>query len=268
VTVDTSRALPSGYRIRRARSEDASAIYLLKVEAFGDKYLSYTIYQATQSVSYLEQLIADSPERSYHDLHVLEQDGTIRGYYDAVRLPEEYLLNYIAVTRETRGLGLGGILLRHFEDAGKSIGCKALALDVFASNSSVSAWYYRHGYHLVAASFHVRLAIDALAGNNAPALLCENSVWGNAYNEEKVQGFSKVACRCGSGYLIVGLIAGNICKLLDFTGLSLRDAAGAIANHFEGEREYLIISALRDLPQDLPILDAERHLHLHKTIRG
>ena len=253
------------YRLRVARPEDAPIIYTLKTQAFGDSYLLYTIYQAPQSVRYLARLITEAHKLSGQGLFVIEQDGQIRGYYHAMCRAAQYFLNYIAIAQETEHLGLGSTLLRHFEETGKDIGCQMLALDVFDSNPSVRDWYYRHGYRLTKANFHVRLAMNALIGDDAP-LLCQQATLVHALAEEEAWGFSKLECQCGSGHLTVGLIAGYACKLLDYTGLSVEDAASAIASRFKGERKTLIISALPHLPSGWPALSTEKALRLVKAI--
>jgi len=253
------------YHLRIARLEDAPTLYALKAQAFGDSYLLYTIYQAPQSVRYLARMVTEAPKQSGQGLFVIEQDGQIRGYYHAICRTAQYFLNYIAVAQEAERLGLGSILLRHFEEAGKDIGCQMLALDVFDSNPSVRDWYYRHGYRLTDASFHIRLAMGALMGDGAP-LLCQQDALVRALAEEEAWGFSKLACQCGSGRLTVGLIAGHACKLLDYSGLSVENAASAIASRFRGERKVLIISALPDLPSGWPVLSSEKVLRLGKAI--
>jgi GNAT superfamily N-acetyltransferase len=253
------------YHPRIARPEDAPTIYALKEQAFGDSYLLYTIYQAPQSVRYLARLIAEAHKLSGQGLVVIEHDGKIRGYYHAMCRTAQYFLNYIAVTQEAEHLGLGSVLLRHFEETGKDIGRQMLALDVFDSNPFVRDWYYRHGYRLTEASFCVRLAMDALPGNGAP-LLCQQDALVHALAEEGAWGFSKVECQYGSGHLTVGLIAGHTCKLLDYSGLSVKDAALAIASRFKRKRKALIISALPHLPSGWPILSSEKLLRLVKTV--
>ena len=249
------------YHLRIACPEDAPTIYALKTQAFGNSYLLYTIYQAPQSVHHLARLVTEAPKPSGQGLFVIEQDGEVRGYYHAMHRATQYFLNYIAVAQETRRLGFGRILLRHFEETGRAIGCEILALDVFDSNPSVRDWYYHHGYRLTVANFHVRLAMDALMGDGAP-LLCRQDALARALAEEKTLGFSKLECQCGAGRLTVGLIAGHTCKLLDYAELSVEDAASAIANRFKGDRKALIISALPHLPSGWPVLSTEKVLRL------
>ena len=147
---------------------------------------------------------------------MIEQDLAVGGYYHAVNRATQYFLNYIAVAQETKHLGFGGILLRHFEETGKDNGCEMLALDVFDSNPSVRDWYYHHGYRLTETNFHVRLAMGALIGDGAP-LLCQQDALARGLAEEETLGFSKVECQCGSDGWIVGLNAGHTCKRLDYS---------------------------------------------------
>ena len=253
------------YRLRNARSSDAPAIYALKRQAFGKRYLLYTIYQAPQSVHYLVQLIAEAGQGGSHDFIVLEHAEAVNGYYHAAHHGSQYFLNYIAIASERQNLGLGGMLLQHFETNGVAKDCQEFALDVFESNSSAIAWYDRHGYSPVASTFQVRLDMTALTGAGSP-LLWDELAWSEALRHEYSRGFSKIDCTCGSGSVTLGLIAGHTCKLLAYHDVSFDEAILAAALRLKDQRRVIIVSGLPDLPPGLPILSTERAIRLSRTI--
>ncbi len=253
------------YRLRTARSSDAPAVFALKTQAFGNRYLLYTIYQAPQSVHYLAHLIAEAEGNGSHDFVVAEDGENVRGYYHATHHGLRYFLNYIAIANESRHHGLGGALLQHFEASGLAKGCHELALDVFESNPPVLDWYGRHGYSRVSSTFHVRLDMNALTGVGAP-LHWNETTWSEALKVERTWGFSKIDCDCGSGFLTLGLIGGQTCKLLACQGVSLHEAVLVVALHLRDQRQMIIVSGLTELPSGLPMLSVERAIRLAKVI--
>lgn len=254
--------------IHRARPEQAPAIYDLLVKGFGGNYLPYTIYQTPRSVGYLAQLIAEAHRQSEQQLFVLKWDGRICGYYHAVLRERQLLLNYIAIASDVKGRGLGGALLRHFEEIGTDTRCHSLTLDVFGTNPFAREWYFRHGYHLAAESYHVRLTVDSLmnSGDGAFPLSLDSTAWTRAREAEDRYGFSKVECECGPGHLTLGLIAGTAWKLLNFDGVTLEAAALAIAKHWRDERPILIVSGVRALPRIGTVLSADKTARLVKQM--
>jgi len=251
--------------VRRATSNQAASIYDLKVQAFGDNYLLYTIYQAPQSVRYIEQLISQGARQTGQDFFVIAREEQVLGYYHAVRRETEYFLNYIAVSKDLRQSGLGRTLLDYYESYGRDIGCSHLSLDVFESNASVHDWYLAHGYRQVGSSVHVRMAITAL-GDAGPELTCSAVSLQQALAAEQQWGFSKVEYGSASESVTVGLIGGQACKILAFTGLSLEQAVAAVCRRFRPDRSTLIVSSLPQVPTDWQITSMEQALRLTKTV--
>jgi ribosomal protein S18 acetylase RimI-like enzyme len=256
----------SVHTIRRAVPSDADSIYRIKLEAFGDSFLPYTIYQDPRSVHYLEELISRQSTLAIHDFFVACQAGQTMGYYYAIRRGVTFFLSYIAVTASAQGRGLGRALLNHYETMGQTGGCQQLALDVFESNTRARGWYLDHGYRIQSISLYVRLATRSLSGHGRPPLHWSSDAWIQAIEEERTRGFSKIDCLCGSGRLTVGLIAGRVCKLLGYEGLTVEEALSAIGNQFCQTRKTLIASlASNELPA-LPVLDYEKSLRLIKKV--
>jgi hypothetical protein len=66
--------------------------------------------------------------------------------------------------------------------------------------------------------------------------------------------------------LLVGLIAGHTCKLLENrTTLTEQESAGAIATLFP-DRSYLILSSHRPPPATLPVVNYERSIRMRKLL--
>lgn len=253
------------HRVRHARPEDAPVIFALKVEAFGRTFLPYTIYQAPQAVRYLRKLILQSMGLGNQRFVLVEDAARALGYYHALYRDAEFFLNYIAVAETVRGQAWGSFLLRHFEEAGRLLGCRQLVLDVFESNHAALNWYQRLGYHSASASFQARLAIGSIPDKDIP-LDCDEESWVRARREEDYWGFSKVECSCGPGRITVGLIAQTVCKLLNYEPVPIEEAMLAVAHGFREQREILILSSLSEVPSNWHLLSKEKVMHLVKAI--
>lgn len=248
--------------IRRATLSDVCMIYALMVEAFGKTSLPYTIYQSPLSIRYLGQLITSS---SRDDFYVLQEGSQIIGYYHAVKDSSELFLNYIAVSSLARGRGLGTRLLEHFELNGFSRQCRLLSLEVFEKNISVMEWYLKNGYRDASAKYLVRIRICDYPQSDYLHISAEDSEWYQAYSQEAFYGFSKVRCKCGSGYLTVGLIGGDTIKLLTYEGVSAEEAISALVWYFRSVRTVLILT-LNSLLKDIPYISVDKTIRLYKTI--
>jgi ribosomal protein S18 acetylase RimI-like enzyme len=225
--------------------------------------LLYTIYQAPQSVRYLELLLTRTSEVGDHDIFVVEEAKRVTGYFHAVKRQAEYFLNYIAVDTNRQHSGLGRRLLNCYEYLGLTAGCSDFALDVFESNAPACAWYLAHGYHQVNELYHARIPLDNWDGP-APELACAASTLQAALTQEQTWGFSKIVMSGPSGSMTVGLIGGNTCKLLAFTDITLEQAASTIRRHFGTKRSLLIVSTQSSVPDQWRPVSQERVLRLTK----
>lgn len=265
MSAETPVQSAADFIIKRATPDQAALIYDLKVQAFGDNYLSYTIYQAPQSVQHIRRLISQGAHQTDQDFFVIEREERVLGYYHAMRRGVEYFLNYIAVGKGLRQLGLGRTLLDSYESYGRAIGCSHLSLDVFESNVLARDWYLAHDYRQVGASIHVRMTItDPRFG--APELVCDPDALREALEAEREWGFSKVELVGPSESVMVGLIGGKACKVLAFAGLSVEMAAATVCHRFFTDRSVLIVSALPRVPDSWQLLSSERALRLVKAV--
>jgi len=251
------------YSIRLATCDDVEDIYAIKAQSFSN-YLHYTIYYSPFSVKYLRNLICQGEGKT---LFAVCQGHEVLGYYHGVLRDTDFFLNYIAVRSEARGQGVGQVLLKHYEDVGRTYGYQRLALDVFDTNRYALDWYLDQGYQV--SSFNFTSCLDLSALNNSCAnlqLSWNTDDWHRACEEESWQGFSKIDAVCGDGNLTIGLVANCICRLLHYENMELEMAILSIAQKFRGDRDWLIVSSLPAVPVEWPVLTSEKVLSLHKFI--
>jgi ribosomal protein S18 acetylase RimI-like enzyme len=250
--------------IRAAQAHDTRPIYDLLIEAFGGRYLSYTIFQSSQSAAYLQCLIEQGLEQSGHLFYVADLAQIVKGFYDAVLHRGDFVLNYIAVSRPERSAGIGNVLLSHFEARGAMLGCQQYVLDVFESNQLAYRWYLNHGYRADSANFQARLLTARGVTRASWPLVVAAGNLQLAVREERAKGFSKVDGTCGNGQITIGLIGGHVCKLLAYHDIDLEEAVEAVCARFQSDRPVLIVPALPVVPTAWPILDFEKTLRLVK----
>jgi GNAT superfamily N-acetyltransferase len=253
------------YSLTIAEPPDAADIYALTAEAFGTRYIQYTIFQAPQSVHYLHELIAGGLSGNGHIIYVMRNADGIFAYYDAVLADKEMFLNYIAVTDRYKKRGYGSILLNHYEDLGRQHGCSRLSLDLFESNAVACEWYRKSGYATQAESYQAQVLLrkDVKEGLG---LHCRIEDLEYALSQEKARGFSKLDCQYRSGRITLGLINFRSCKLLYRENISIEDAIAAVGNRFGNEREDMIIPNLNSIPVSLANFAFEKVLRLQKEI--
>ena len=256
---------PPDLQLCEAVPKDASAIFVLKQQAFGANYLAYTIYQAPKSVSFIQRVIAE--RRPGQRFTVLRREGAVIGYYQAAMLHRNLLLNYIAVAASERGSGFGDLLLEDFEAYAKTLGCRALLLDVFASNPDAVNWYSRRGFRFQSAQHLSRVSIAQVDSGVRCPLAIDKGAMAEALAEESARGFSKVHCSCSTeGHLELGLIDGHVCKFMDLSGVTAELAMASISHRFRTARDVLVLYSTDPLPAAWPILTSEKSLRLAKEV--
>jgi ribosomal protein S18 acetylase RimI-like enzyme len=253
--------------VRTAVVADTEVVFGLKQAAFATTTLPYTIYQAPQAVHYLRQLIGGSSATHHFDVAV--QGMAIVGYCHALQQEDTFFLNYIATADTVRGQGVGAALLSSYERTGANLGCRQLALDALSSNEVVQRWYQRRGYRPQARFFHVRLAVagaGAAGSQSGDRLQWEAAAWQSALQTEAIRGFSTVAAFYRATAVQLGLIGGQLAKLLKWQGLTLAEIAPAAIHALQDQRQALLISNLPELPLELPIIDFLEVQRLVKVI--
>jgi|LSQX01.1.fsa_nt_gb ribosomal protein S18 acetylase RimI-like enzyme len=248
---------------------DASSIYRLKVEAFAETSLRYTVYQTPRSIRYLKWLLVQKPNRSRNHFFVLTKEGKTVGYYHAVSRNDDWFLNYIAVANETQGQGGGSLLLKHFEDYGCMLQSGSLSLDVMAEDAAVVQWYQEHGYSKRSEHFLIRLDMTQNVGSSSPKLCYSYREFLWARVAEELKGFSKLNCMCSHNSLVVGMIGNHICKLMKCEGLDVNQAILSIMNTFSGTRRVLIADTPNEVYHlSVPVLSKDCVWRFSKQIES
>jgi GNAT superfamily N-acetyltransferase len=107
--------------VKAAKSGDVAAVFNLNRAALGSRYLKYTIYHSSESVSEIKKIV-DHREPG-NEIFILNEEDRLAGYYHGILTGEEYQLNYIAVRSDARARGLGSFLLDHFHSRALRHGC-------------------------------------------------------------------------------------------------------------------------------------------------
>jgi len=250
--------------IRTATPEDVPGIFALATSLFGTKQFLYTIYQAPPAQGYLEKRVAAGSRTN--PFFVLEVYGKLIGYYEALVGERNCFLNYIGIDKSFAGHGFGNLLLTHFSGLARDCGRTELALEVFESNQRALSWYRRQGFEQKAVRYFTRVGIADLAADTNLKAFLNAAELRAALDDEAAQGFSKVVCDVGKHAILLGLIGGHSCKLLDCSGLPVDTAAEISAALMRGKRQVLIVSSAQRLCCKLPVLSAETVLQMGKTL--
>jgi len=251
-------------QLRIAEPSDASEIFALATRVFGDKQFLYTVYQAPQSLRYVERLIAAGD--ASHRFVLLKRDLELFGYYEALLRDGTCFLNYIATDPAVSGQGFGELLLRDFEAMGRNSGCRQLALDVFQSNMRAVAWYRNSGFREQSVTYLARIALRDVPKNNGVGLRIDKEEIDRALAEERDCGFSKVKWQCDGGWGCLGFIGGRYCKLLDLDGITLAQAVNTLAASLSNQRDVLIVSSPEPIKIEREIMSSESVLRMVKPI--
>jgi GNAT superfamily N-acetyltransferase len=227
---------------------DVNAIYALKLEAFGETTLPFTIYRAPAAIKHLCRIIEGTSRNGEDYIAVAETRGRVMGYYQATEHQGQFFLNYIAVHPSSQGQGIGTALLDDFEQRGHARGFEHFGMDAVQSNQAVLDWYAKRGYSHGTTLHHVRIAVPTEPRIHSP-LRWDEQVWRQALAEESEWGFAKFDATLGSGRIELGLIEQCACKLLRYTEVGLAAAVDGILLRFAGLRTEFILSGLPSTPE-------------------
>jgi ribosomal protein S18 acetylase RimI-like enzyme len=251
--------------IQPAQIDDAPAVYELLYEAFGDRYIKFSIYQSPLAVNYLREQIGLGVRNGSPTVFVARNSDSLLGFYLAVRREEELFLGYIATNRSARGSGIGRLMLSHFEISALQMGCARTGLEVFESNGSAVAWYERAGYIQNRKNYHTIIDLGALPSGHAPRLILDSGELKHALLLEEKLGFSKIPCLVDGGSVLLGVIAGCICNLLESKGISVLDAARAIVRSPLSARRWLLVTTAEPLHDIVGIDSSETSLYMIRS---
>jgi ribosomal protein S18 acetylase RimI-like enzyme len=251
-------------QLRIAEPSDASKIFALATRVFGDKQFLYTVYQAPQSLRYVERLITACD--ASHRFVMVKRGPRFVGYYEALVREDTCFLNYIATEPSVSGQGFGKLLLRDFEMMGSNSGCRQLALDVFQSNTRAVAWYRNSGFREESVTYLARIALQGVPKDNGIGLIIDKEEIDRALAEERDWGFSKAKWPCDGGWVCLGFIGGRHCKLLDLEGITVAQAVNILASSLSNQRNIVIVSSPEPIKTERTIMSSEIVLRLVKPI--
>ena len=112
----------------------------------GDLSTIAEIERACFAESWSEETLRDAFSRDNYFALVLETDGKIVGYACGTILFEIAELPRIAVLKEYRGKGFGGVLMERFFDVVKNRGAERVFLEVRVSNDAAIGLYLSRGF--------------------------------------------------------------------------------------------------------------------------
>ena len=112
-------------------------------KGYGEKYLDKTLRKL---------------KKHNGKMFLYEEDGKILGLIAGIvnneaidaydfKAPKRGRILELIVTKNTRGKGIGKTLIDHMEKYLKSIGCKAVLLEVFGYNDNAIKFYTKNDYH-------------------------------------------------------------------------------------------------------------------------
>jgi ribosomal protein S18 acetylase RimI-like enzyme len=254
--------------LRPACMDDAQAVYDLKKEAFAAA-LRFTIYQSPTAVSYLREIIGPEGLAAGHRFVVADSAFGLLGHYHARATGNTYFLNYIAVSATERQLGLGRALYAHFEGQARRACLANVALDVTNENANARDWYLRLGYRETSRTQYVSLSTASLRnrqGDTASrAVVVDAQALALALADESLRGFSKVDCLVDNKRVVIGLIAGHVCKLLS-SEVFCPATIMAVARYFGPQRDQLIATNAGYIPAEWSVDGRETVLRLEKEL--
>lgn len=250
--------------IRLAMPGDLEALDQLMRSAFPTQMLEYTIFRSPKSISFLQKLL--TTDQVINQVYVATAQGSIAGYYHARGTGGCFMLNYIAVDKRFRNQGLGRLLLDHFEREARLSGYSMVGLDVYVNNERAYDWYLNRSYRPTHHTRQIVVEVQRIAYGK-PVLHWDNVELSDAIREESLQGFSKVKAQSTDAKLVVGIIGGDVCKLLEYEGLSLDEALSEICSQFSGARTELVVGGLDQIPRNLQIKQSSEIVRLAKDIQ-
>jgi hypothetical protein len=143
-----------------------------------------------------------------------------------------------------------------------------IPLDVFASNPSACAWYWKAGYQPHGQSWLCRF----LVAGAAPAAPCSiepvQSAMEEALTAEKQFGFSHIRCKCGNQMIVIGLVEGHGCRLIHFD-TAIEPVAAAALEWARSQQRQILIAWWPGLPSTAwPLVSTELSLRMVRPLNA
>jgi hypothetical protein len=239
----------SGLSLRDGRPEDAEELFVLIRTAFSERLLQYSIYQASESVAYLRVQLGKEIFR------VAEWRGVLVGYYHAVKNEGMLYVKYLAAIR-VRECGLiAPTLVRDAIEIGRLMEMIGIECDVPAWNKTLIALYHRSGAKQISTLYAYKVDLSQVPKVHGLSISPIELM--ASLTEEKRQGLSKVTARWKSSEIVIGLLGGRICKILDSGGLSATETASLVSGYFPA-RTYLLGTSSELPDEQIPLASIDK----------
>lgn len=249
--------------LREALPSDAVAVRRLLVESFGSFALPFTVYRSPLSEAFLSDRFDRCRGRAEERSLVLIHENSVCGFMASRMLGQVGFLEYVAVSVDRQGRGLGDMLLGVHHDWSRSLSAVSTSLDVFETNSRAARWYLSRGYRNVGVSYSYRLSTREVA-MQGPELDVSDVDLRTALCQEGRFGVSRLNCSLGGRPISLGLFGQVACRVLDFGGCAAGPVIGAVARRFSPCRPEIVVTGAAE-PWSLPgILGQERVLRLQR----
>lgn len=172
-------------RVRAARPEDAPAIVELFQSTFPPERLDLLIYGCAGVVSYVTKYITAPAATAELRYTVVEEGGRVVGCAE-LRSGKPVILNYIAVSPDVAGKGIGARLLR--SALGEFPRARTVQLDVWEDNERALQWYLHLGFESVGATDWWEMPPPQRRGSEVGVI----SGWAHAAASQTCYGFSQL----------------------------------------------------------------------------
>lgn len=113
--------------------DDLDHVCRIEIESFSDPWTR-------------EMLTEDIRSKTTYCPVVRDESGSVLGYACCMMVADEAHLTNIAVSRESRGRGIGNFLVEHIVAVARDAGCEMMYLDVRSSNAAALGLYDKFGF--------------------------------------------------------------------------------------------------------------------------
>ena len=135
----------NGIQIKPLLVPDADCIPALTESGVRGAVFPLTIYSSPKYNQFVKNAMTNSSQAKFFGAYYHDD---FLGFAEWRTTEEELFLNNIAISKESRGLGVGSFLYHNGISTLQTPSMKFLALDVFEENIEAKLWYERLGYEL------------------------------------------------------------------------------------------------------------------------
>lgn len=121
------------YVFREMTASDIEAVYIIECKSF-------------QTPWSIESFYKEINENRLARYYVIEEDGLIIAYGGMWIIVDESHVTNIAVLPESRGRGMGNVLVENMIEAAKVLNVVNMTLEVRVTNESAIKLYEKHGF--------------------------------------------------------------------------------------------------------------------------